>query len=255
MLVHVASAGDPSIAALAARGPVVVVEPLYGCTAVLAALDAGWDLVEIAAELPGAAPVPLVSWEQPPPAGAEACRVRCDDLAVPIEMLVDRGIRPVLACPSAARPAMSRVALDIASARGENPVVTFVPAPALHAAGDADEPGLESTDARDSWWACGMLVRVLLEELDEQGRDARLTDAAGIAVSVAAPDEDAASALASGARLRRHLARGGSLDDVRVASAIDSHAAVARVARAGAAGDPSTGPLRASWWLPAPPPA
>jgi phosphosulfolactate phosphohydrolase-like enzyme len=94
----------------------------------------------------------------------------------------------------------------------------------------------------DATWACGMLIRVLLEELE---RDSTLTDGAGLAVMVAKGAEDAAAQLSSGVRWRRHLERGGHVDDLRVASAVDSIGIVPAISFEGDA-------IIARPWLPAP---
>lgn len=208
---------QPPGAALAAavrQGPVIVVEPLYGCVAAAAALDAGWQEVEIAGEREGQPPIPLVSFEQPPPGGASSrtCRVRADDLHGAVEGLrgeLGSGAHPVLlGSPANARPACARL-VQLLVAGMER--VTLLPVPS------------HDTISADSWWSCGMLVRVLLDELDEF--DSLLGDAAGMAVSLAA-DGTAAERLGAGLRWDRHLARGGSPHDLRVAAAVDSLAAV-----------------------------
>lgn len=189
------------LTAESASGVVVLVDPFYGAVAVAAALDAGWGSVEVAVEEAQAPPIPLVSFEQPPPAtvGGGRCRVRSDDLAA-------AGLAGAwLGAPAFARPLAARLAGTDADR------VSFVP---ILAGGDV---------AADSWWAAGMLVRVLLDELD---RPSRLTDAAGIAVTLAQGAEDAHSQLATGARWEQHLARGGHPDDARIAAAVDSLAIV-----------------------------
>jgi len=184
-----------------------MVEPLYGCVAVACALDAGWGSVEIAPELEGEAPIPLVSFEQAPP-GAERggrCRVRCDDV------LAGAPEGALLAAPALARPLGSQLAA-LGLAR-----VTFLPALAADAL------------SADAWWACGMLVRVLLDELESGA--AQLTDAAGMAVTLARGAEDAGLQLGVGTRWARHLERGGHPDDLRVAAAVDSLAVVPQLRR------------------------
>lgn len=193
---------------------VVLVEPLYAVPAVALALDAGWGSVELAALEPGAAPIPLVSFEQPP--GPEQrggrCRVRSDDLAHASARVMTHDI-VVLGSPVVARPLCSRIAaMDHAG-------VTFVPA----AAGGEAMPA-------DGWWAAGMLVRVLLEELE---RDSTLTDPAGLAVTIAQGAEDAAAQLSAGVRWRTHLERGGHADDLRLAAAVDSIGVVPVLSRSG----------------------
>ena len=204
-----------------AVGIVVVVEPLYGCVAVAAALDAGWGSVELASEA-DTAPIPLVSFEQAPPVDQRGgrCRVRCSDLA---SVAFDGAL---LGAPAIARPLGARLA---AHAHVER--VTFVPAPSTHAPTDTTPQLRCDTSAADSHWAAGMLIRVLLDELD--GRDAILTDAAGIAVAIATGAEDVGAMLSAGARWRRHIARGGASDDLRIASAVDSMAVIPRVRREG----------------------
>jgi len=186
------------------RGPgehgelAVLVEPLYGCVAVACALDAGWSSVDIAPQVAGDAPIPLVSFEQPPPLAERGgrCRVRCDDLHA-------SGLNhALLAAPALARPLCARLA-SIGLER-----VTFLPALATGAV------------SADAWWACGMLVRVLLDEL-ESGV-AQLTDAAGMAVTLARGAEDPRAQLGIGRRWAHHLALGGHRDDLRVAAAVDS---------------------------------
>jgi hypothetical protein len=196
---------------------VVVVEPVYGVPAVAAALDAGWESVEVAGPDPDRRdPIPVVSFEQCPPAGATRCRVRAEDLAAVLGPLGEGDEAVWLGAPVNARPLASAVARATPSA------VRLVACPATGGA-----------MAADSWWAAGVLVRVLLEELDAVG-DVELTDAAGLAVTLARGAEDVASQLASGARWRGHLASGGHADDLRVAAALDSIGVVPRVARHGA---------------------
>jgi hypothetical protein len=203
---------------------VVVVEPCYGGVAVAAALDAGWDSVEIAEPVDDAAPIPLVSFEQPVPRehpDATRCRVRAADLAATLERITADEATPVLAVPANARPAMS----SLARACGACARVTFVPAwhvPVLEVDED-DEPAEPLT--MDGIWAAGMLVRVLLEELDDE-RAVRLSDSAGVAVAIAQGAEAPAPQLAAGARWRDHVATGGAEDDLRLAAAIDSIGAV-----------------------------
>lgn len=190
------------------RSIVVVVEPLYGVPAVSLALDAGWPSVELAQHEPGAAPIPLVSFEQRP--SGDRCKVRSDDLFIAVGPSVRRAAPVLLGAPLFARPLAAQVANAAPLDR-----VTFVPTPA----------GGEDI-AIDSWWAAGMLVRVLLDELD---RESELTDAAGLAVMVAQGAEDPAAQLSAGARWREHLAWGGNADDLRVASAIDTVGIVPQV--------------------------
>lgn len=187
----------------------VLVEPLYGGPAVAAALDAGWGSVEIGPERRDAAPIPLVSFEQPPPVEQRGgrCRVRCDDLWGALDDAASEWETVLLGTPVLARPLASRLAVE---AIGR---IAFVPAPSFR------DPG-EPTMCSDAWWASGMLVRVLLDELD--ARASELTDGAGIAVTLAQGGEPAAAMLGIGQRWRAHLQRGGSSDDVRVAAAVDS---------------------------------
>jgi len=202
---------------------VIVVEPLYGSVAVALALDAGWPEVEVADDDHAAAPIPLVSFEQRPVAGATRCRVRSGELAGCIRAVGDRDV--LLGAPVLARPLAAQVAMRAPSS------ITLVACPAL-----------DGSMAADSWWACGMLARVLLEELDDAAVE--LTDAAGIAVTLAQGAEVAGSQLAAGARWRRHVARDGSADDLRVASTIDHAGVVPTVTHEG-------GALVARAWLPA----
>lgn len=179
----------------AGRGITVFVEPLYGCVAVAAALDAGWESVVIDREHPETAPIPLVSYEQRPT--ATVCRVRCDDLA-----LAPNGA--LLGCPANARPLASLIARSVSVEED----ITFVPALS------------EGEMAADSWWAAGMLIRVLLEELDQY--PSFLSDAAGMAVILAQGAEVAEQMLMIGSRWRRHCAHEANRDDLRVASAVDT---------------------------------
>jgi hypothetical protein len=191
----------------AAEGEIrVLVEPLYGCVAVAAALDAGWESVELAPRDVDAPPIPLVSFEQPPAAGQVRCRVRCDDLAA----VAAPGM--LLGAPVLARPLCSMLA------SGDHARITFVPATV------DDELG------SDAWWASGMLIRVLLDELH---RDSELTDAAGMAVTLARGAENVAAQLTAGTRWRRHVARGGHPDDLRIAAAVDSLGVVPVIERDG----------------------
>jgi phosphosulfolactate phosphohydrolase-like enzyme len=75
-----------------------------------------------------------------------------------------------------------------------------------------------------------MLIRVLLDELH---RDGELTDAAGMAVTIARGAEDVAAQLSAGARWRRHLERGGHAHDLRIAAAVDSIGVVPVIERDG----------------------
>src|SRR5690349_17733890 len=103
-----------------AEGPVVVVEPLYGGVAVAAALDAGWSSAEVALEEPGAAPIPLVSYDQPPPAEHREggrCRVRATDLFDAVDLVLDEALVPagavaevLVGCSVNARPLASALA-------------------------------------------------------------------------------------------------------------------------------------------------
>jgi len=199
----------------------VVVEPAYGVPAVCAALDAGWGSVEVDHEHDGVAPIPLVSFEQPGAADGR-CRVRSSDLdAALLTADDDDASAIVLAAPCIARPFASAVA---GRAR-ELDVVRFSPAPSHR---DCSEPGREfETFAVDAVWASGMLIRMLLEELE--GRDAVLTDAAGVSVSLAQGAESAVAQLGSGIRWRRHVAGGGHADDLRIAAAVDSFGIVPEV--------------------------
>lgn len=206
-------------AAHAHEAVVVLVEPTWGVPAVALALDAGWSAVELGPARPGAAPIPLVSFEQPPGLDQRRarCRVRDDDLyaaaaAVAAWPLV------LLGAPMMARPLCARLAGTQLSR------ITFVPVRSIA----IDEPaaGADQMSA-DAWWASGMLVRTLLDELD--AREPLLTDAAGVAVTLAQGAEDAATQLSAGVRWRRHLDRGGHPDDLRVASAIDAVGVVPRL--------------------------
>jgi hypothetical protein len=198
---------DPRLVEPAGAGELrVLVEPTWGCVAVAAALDAGWSEVEISPS-DDTTPIPLVSFEQRPPDGAVRCRVRSSDLAD-----VAHG-GELLGAPVIARPLAAMLAARIEER------VTFVPAPCGERV------------AADAMWAVGMLIRVLLDELDD--RSSTLTDAAGIAVTIALGAEDAATRLSTGARWARHLKRGGHPDDLRVAAAVDSIGVVPMLAREG----------------------
>lgn len=211
----------------------MVVEPTWGSVAVATALDAGWESVEVADDDdPPGAPIPLVSFEQRPPADATRCRVRCADLVRCLGPLPGNGGSGststsvvLLGAPVVARPLAAMIA------RSTPDAVHLVAC-----------PGADGAMAADAWWACGMLVRMLLDELDG---DVALSDAAGVAVTVARGAEDAAAQLSAGARWRHHLGRGGHADDLRIASAIDSIGVVPRIARDGTS-------LVARAWLPEP---
>lgn len=205
--------------AIPSNATVVLVEPLYGVPAVALALDAGWGSVEVAPAARSAGPIPLVSFEQPVPAAnrSSRCRVRSDDLAAVAGELGDRGA--LLGAPLLARPLAAQLAASSPEA------ITFVPVP-LATASQVDTVGADRTCA-DAVWASGMLIRVLLEELDD--RPSTLTDGAGIAVTVAQGAEDAATLLGSGLRWRAHLERGGHADDLRAASAVDMVGVVPRI--------------------------
>ncbi|MBC7460042.1 MAG: hypothetical protein H7287_01635, partial [Thermoleophilia bacterium] len=208
------------------HGLVVVVGPLYGGVAVAAALDAGWSSVEIAHEVVDTPPIPLVSFEQVPTGelAAGRCRVRSTDLASAVREALLLGAPVLLAAPALARPFAAQMATRLEATDTER--LTFVIAPSTHGATDSQAQCSERAPA-DGWWAAGALIRVLLDELD--ARDARLTDSAGIAVHLATGTEDASSHLGAGVRWRRHLARGGAADDLRVARALDTLAVVPAV--------------------------
>lgn len=220
---------------------IVIVEPLYGAPAVAAALDAGWGSVELATELEAQAPIPLVSFEQVPSGELQGgrCRVRCDDLVVACRGPVAGPALVLLGAPAFARPLGARLG-SVLTARALRRL-TFVTADSVHAAPDPARIRFERV-AADAWWAAGALVRVLLDELDL--RDSQLTDVAGVAMHLATGAEEAATHLGAGARWRRHLARGGSEDDLRIARALDSLAVVPEVVDEG-------GVLVARPWVPA----
>jgi hypothetical protein len=204
----------------------VVVEPLYGGPAVAAALDSGWGSVELATELEGQAPIPLVSFEQVPSGELQGgrCRVRCDDLVDACRGLVPGPSLVLLGAPAFARPLGARLGSALAAPGVRR--LTFVTAGSTHASPDPARLRFERV-AADAWWAAGALIRVLLDELDLRG--AQLTDVAGIAMHLATGTEEAAAHLGAGARWRRHLARGGAEDDLRIARALDSLAVVPEV--------------------------
>lgn len=197
------------------RRLLVYVEPVYDCVAVAAALDAGWSSVELAELAVDVSPIPIISFEQPPSDGAERCRVRGGWSSTQL--------RPgmVLGAPVLARPLCAQIAFRLDAGRID--AVTFVPALV---------PGMEASSpvSAAAWWASGMLIRVLLDELE---RDSMLTDAAGIAVTLATGAEDAGSQLSTGARWHHHLTSGGHEDDLRIAAAIDSFGVVPAVERDG----------------------
>lgn len=193
----------------------VLVEPLYVAPAAALALDAGWGGVELA-ERSDAAPIPLVSFEQPPvPEHRGAtCRLRADVNGIEAALAEIGGdaaadATVLLGAPAFARPLMARLAFAGFDAVELIPIAS----------------GRQL--AADAWWASGMLMRVLLDELD--GRDAVLDDAAGIAVSLVGELGDAAPALGAGRRWDAHLAAGGNVDDLRIACAIDSIGVVPRI--------------------------
>lgn len=197
----------------------VVVEPVYGGVAVAAALDAGWETVEIAELGADAQPIPLVSFEQGVPRdqpAATRCRVRSDDLVATLERVMAGDATPILATPANARPAMSGVARAVSACAR----VTFVPA--IHVV-ESDEEVDHPDEAMtvDGMWAAGMLIRILLEELETE-RPVWLADGAGVAVSVAQGAEDPMSQLTAGVRWRGHLDTGGHVDDLRIAAAVDT---------------------------------
>lgn len=214
----VAAAGD-TLDAAARAGAIVLVEPLYGGPAIAAALDAGWAEVELARELPDVAPIPLVSFEQAASGepGVVRCRVRASDLFDAVAGLEAVTGPILLAGPAWARPFAAQLAGWLE--RSDATRVTFVVTDSVHVTDDEADARFERAPA-DGWWAAGLLVRIVLEELEV--RDARLTDRAGIAVTVATGAEDARAQLAAGVRARRHLARGGAADDLRVAGAVDT---------------------------------
>lgn len=202
-------------AAAVARGPVILVEPLYGGVAVTAALDAGWGSVLVDAGSPDDSPLPLVSFEQAPPSGHAGgrCRVPASDLLDAALGIEPDGANLVLVGgPTNARPLASM----LAACTETWDCITLVPAAAA------------GTVSADALWAAGVVIRILLEELED--RASRLTDFAGVAVTLATGAEDPRGHLGAGERWRRHLERGGHPDDLRVASAIDSFGVVPRVA-------------------------
>jgi len=203
-------------------GPIVVVEPLYGAVAAALALDAGWGSVEIAGGAEGdagTAPIPLVSFEQPPAPEHRGgrCRVRSGDALHALTQHVFGDHPTLLGAPAFARPLSARLAALANDGAWKR--LTFVTAESVGAWSDESGTAFERICA-DAAWASGMLIRILLEELDVC--DATLTDAAGITVSLAQGAENTAAQLGAGARWRRHLARGGAADDLRIASAVDS---------------------------------
>lgn len=186
---------------------VVLVEPLYFGVGAALALDAGWGSVELT-ERADASPIPLVSFEQRPTERGGRCRVRGD--ITELADAFDAATRIVLLGSLVnARPLAARLALDPDVQR-----IEFVPV----ASG-----GRVSSDA---WAVSGVLMRLLLEESE---RTCELDDAAGMAVSLGDISGDLSPVLAAGSRWKRHLSFGGSEDDLRVASAIDSVGIVPRI--------------------------
>lgn len=221
LVIDVASSADA--AAVGMADLVVIVEPLYGCVAVALALDAGWQSVEIAEQqVDGPPPIPLVSFEQAPAVEHQSsrCRVRSADLARTLAATPVAGPPVVLGSSVNARPLCARIA------QGQSPLARVV---LLPVGVDGEPIGI------DAWWASGMLIRVLLDELAESARPVTLTDAAGLAVALARGAESAAAQLSAGRRWRDHRAAGGHDDDLRVASAVDTVAAVPLVLRANGA--------------------
>lgn len=208
---------------------VVLVEPIHAAPAAALALESGWSSVQVDAEQDGTPPIPLVSFEQSPSPGAAStrCRLRNDDLlAASAGLALDaRDQLVLLGAPAFARPLCARLAIATPAS------ISFVPVASTRDGGDHVR-GADGTSS-DAWWACGMLLRVLLDELEAV--DAGLTDAAGLAVRIAQGAEPADVELAASLRWNAHLARGGSADDLRVASAVDSIGIVPRLARDGEA--------------------
>lgn len=97
--------------------------------------------------------------------------------------------------------------------------VTLVAVPDARGAVEPDRQLRDERTSADAWWAAGLVIRLVLEELD---RAMVLTDAAGMAVTLATGAELPADQLGRGVRWRRHLACGGHADDLRVASALHS---------------------------------
>lgn len=200
----------------------VLIEPLYGGPAVLSALDAGWRSVIVSDERDGAAPIPLVSFAQPPDraaasTGADTCRVRARDLRTcalaTMTATADAAPRQLLlATHGNLRPAASRIARDLTEC--DEPRLTIV----CVSSGDAV--------AADAVACAGALCLMLLEEWDAP---ARLTDAAGLTTTIASTDHDPMFGLATGHRFARHIARGGAAHDATVAAQRDAYAAVAVV--------------------------
>ncbi|MCW2950580.1 MAG: hypothetical protein JWN41_1593 [Thermoleophilia bacterium] len=204
----------------------VVVEPLYGTPAVALALDAGWASVEVAEEIAGTSPIPLVSFEQAPAGelSSARCRVRSSDLADVLNATNSSEATTLLGSPTFARPLGARLAQSLERAVFDR--VTFVVASSTHTESDQSGSSGERA-AADGWWAAGVLIRVLLDEIDT--REVRLTDMAGIAVNLATGSEHAEGHLGAGLRWRRHLARGGAADDLRRALAVDSVSVVPEI--------------------------
>jgi phosphosulfolactate phosphohydrolase-like enzyme len=193
----------------------VVVEPLYGCTAVASALDAGWDEVEIAPQLSDQAPIPLISFDAPRPRDAVSniCRVRATDLEQSVRVACRSSSQlTLLASLANARPFAAQLALRLqrGGVGGDAASVVFVPARTASGA-----------FAADAWWVSGVLIRLVLDELLDH--DAQLRDAAGLAVTIATEESIAhpGAQLAAGARWLAHVAAGGSADDARRSAAFD----------------------------------
>lgn len=191
----------------------ILVGTLGFATASALALDAGWSAVELAALHDDDAPIPLVSYEQPPTVVGGVCRIRGDLPMVnaALDLVGNDDATVLFGAPVYARPLTSRIVRD-----NVNDIV-LIPL------------GVNGDVSADTWWVSGVLIRLLLEEAE--GLSAVLDEAAGIAVSLVHDVDDVMLMIERSVRWQHHLSIGGSEDDLRVAGATDSIGLVPKLIR------------------------
>jgi hypothetical protein len=169
------------------QAPVVVVEPLLAGPAVALALDSGLDRVRL--EPTGAKPDLPTLLEGEPPAGAAVTGI--DELMDSLAREALHGARSaILVSHLNIRPCAALLGGWIAATPDVSRLrIACVPT-----------GGSERMISADAMQLAGALARILLEEVD---RPAVLTEAAGIAMTVAESFHDPVGVLEAGERWRR----------------------------------------------------
>jgi phosphosulfolactate phosphohydrolase-like enzyme len=126
----------------------------------------------------------------------------------------------IIASALAMRPCAALLARSVAAGAGADAIAASGIRLVIVGAGPSREP------SSDGWYAAGLLIRDLLDEIVDDV-SVQLSDSAGIAVSLAGDPSGLAGAMLGCARAR--LRGGLRADDVRVATSINSAPAVGRL--------------------------